>query len=78
MQKYQYDYKIPQNYAEVLEFSKHNNNYLLLSTTHLEMGMTKEYGVCQDKGPSNVEKNPFGFKKIQVHLISAVKHDRNS
>ena len=73
--KYMYGFKIPKNYNEAVELDVRNGNTKWQDSTDLEMSQLKDYKTFIDKGEFHASKIPKGYKKINMHLIYAVKHD---
>jgi hypothetical protein len=71
--KYMYGIEIPRNYDHGVRLDKLHDNDRWQSATKLEMGQLHEYDTFHDKGIGTTPGE--GFKKIQVHLVYAVKHD---
>ena len=71
--KYMYGYLIPQNYAQAVQIDKDNNNTKWQDCTKLELNQIDKYDTFVDKGPD--WRPPDDYKKINVHLVYAVKHD---
>ena len=70
---YMYGFQVPRNYEQALEFDRLNGNTRWADATALELGQVDEYETFKDIGKGG---NPGpGYKKINVHLVYAVKHD---
>jgi hypothetical protein len=63
----------PRNYEDWVRLDKLHGNDKWQKATKLEMGQLHECNAFQDKGVGTTPGE--GFKKIQVHLVCAVKHD---
>ena len=76
-----FDFLIPRNYIEALEFDKANNNSKWYDATKAELDSIHPYQVFQKHEKAQYDKQkkvinaPPGYQKITVHLISAVKYD---
>jgi hypothetical protein len=72
--KHMYGFKIPQGYEEAItRLDKLHGNDKWQSVTKLEMDQLHEYNTFHDKGTGTTPGEEF--KKIQVHLVYACKHD---
>ena len=72
---YQYGYEVPRTYQEALEIDKRNGNTKWQDAIKLEMIQLDEYNTFKDLGHKNTARVPGGYKKIQTHLVFAIKHD---
>ena len=73
--------KIPSNYEEAVKWDKSNGNTKWQDAVKLELQQIDEYNTFEDKGKAIYKGNdilnvPTGYKKIRVHIIYDVKHDR--
>ena len=71
--KYMYGYLVPQNYAQAVKIDEENGNTKWQDCTKLKLAQINEYDTFIDKGKD--WKAPADYKKINVHLVYAVKHD---
>jgi len=71
--KYMYGVQVPRNYHEAMELDRKNGNTLWRDSVELELGQVQEYKSFRDMG-KGYDPGP-GYKKINVHLVFAVKHD---
>jgi hypothetical protein len=73
--KYQYRFKVPKDYQHAVRLDEKAENTKWQDSTKLEMAQLDDYDKFkEDYGHSG--RPPNGYKKIRVHLIFAVKHDR--
>ena len=70
---YQYGYLVPRNYQQAVELDHANGNTKWQDAIKLELRQIDDYDTFEDKGTD--WKAPKEFKKINVHLVFAVKHD---
>ena len=70
---YMYGFQVPRNWEQAVELDKENGNTKWQDCTALEMAQIDEYEAFQDKG-KGFKPGP-DWKKINVHLVYAVKHD---
>jgi hypothetical protein len=73
--RYKFDYCIPCNYDEAMQFDLKNGNTLWREATDLEMLQLAEYDTFKDLGRKDTASPPTGYKKIRTHLIYDCKHD---
>ena len=71
--KYQYGFLVPNTYEQALQLDKENGNTKWQDCTLLELNQQAEYSTFRNKGRDWTPEQ--GFKKINVHLVYAVKHD---
>ena len=71
--KYQYGFLVPNTYEQALQLDKENGNTKWQDSTMLELNQQAEYNTFLNKGKDWTPEQ--GFKKINVHLVYAVKHD---
>jgi hypothetical protein len=71
--KYMYGFEIPMNYEDATRLNKFHGNDKWKTATKLEMDQLHDYDTFHDKGVGTTPGEEF--KKIQVHLVFAVKHD---
>ena len=71
--KYMYGYLVPNTYEQGLQLDKENGNTKWQDCTELEMNMMGDYTVFGNKGREWTPEP--GYKRINVHIIYAVKHD---
>jgi len=70
---YMYGFQVPRNHIEAMELDGMNGNSMWRDAEITELNQIDEYKSFIDKG---VGFNPGSdFKKIQVHMVYAVKHD---
>jgi hypothetical protein len=70
---YMYGFLVPRNYAQAIELDKENGNTKWQDCTDLELNQIDEYQTFIDKG-KGYKPGPE-YKRINVHLVYAVKHD---
>jgi hypothetical protein len=71
--RYMYGFKIPQDYSHAVILDLQNGHTKWQDSTVLKMEQLAAYDAFTDKG---IDGDPGkDFKKIQVHLVYAVKHD---
>jgi hypothetical protein len=68
-----YGYEVPRNYKQAMELDDKNGNTKWRDATKLELDQINEYDTFKDIGKGNHPGN--GYKRIDVHLVYAVKHD---
>jgi hypothetical protein len=71
--KYMYGYEFPRDYAHAVYLDEKNGNTRWQDATALELAQLDEYGTFKDMGA--LVMMPDSYKKINVHLVYAVKHD---
>ena len=69
---YMYGYQVPRNYQQAMELDRENGNDKWAQATKVEMAQIMEYEAFKDMGKGY---RPDGYKRINVHLVYAVKHD---
>ena len=80
-QTYMFEYLIPRNYMEAMQFDSENKNSKWYDAIKLEMESMLEYKVFKrwDKAIFDKHKKvtnpPKGYHRIKVHLVFAVKFD---
>ena len=70
---YMFGVLVPRNYQQAVEIDKENGNTKWQDCTSLELKQIDDYATFVDKGRGYIP-GP-GWKKINVHLVYAVKHD---
>ena len=70
----QFGYKVPRTPQEAIRFDEENKSTRWQDAMALEMSQLQEYQTFTDL--SKDAKAPEGFRKICVHFVFAVKHDR--
>jgi len=70
---YMYGYKVPRNYRQALEFDDENGNNKWRIATEVELAQIDEYDTFKDMGEGYHPGSDW--KRIDVHLVYAVKHD---
>ena len=73
--KYQYGFQVPVDYEDAIQLDKQNRNNRWEIAITLEMTQLNDYQTFIDMGKYKPGCIPPGFKKINVHLMFAVKHD---
>jgi hypothetical protein len=71
--KFQYELKIPSDYAHSIRLDERNGNTKWGASTILEFAQLAEYDTFTNLGIDGGP--PDDFKKIWVHLVYAVKHN---
>jgi len=71
--RFQFGVQVPRNHREAMELDTANGNTMWADAIKTEMDQLHEYDTFQDKGSGTTMG--AGWKKINVHLIFAVKHD---
>ena len=71
--KYMYGYLVPNTYEQAIELDRKNGNTKWQDAAALELKQMSDYTTFRNKGRNWSPDQ--GFKKINVHLIFAVKHD---
>ena len=80
-QTYMFEYLIPRNYMEAMQFDSENKNSKCYDAIKLEMESMLEYKVFKKWDKAILDKhkkvmNPHnGYHRIKVHLVFAVKFD---
>ena len=79
--RYKFGIQVPNSYPEAVELDKKNGNTMWQDATKLELSQIDEYQTFEDMGKAiykgkEVMNSPQGYKKIRVHLVFDVKHDR--
>jgi hypothetical protein len=72
--KFQYGLKIPRDYAHGIRLDERNGNTKWGASTILEFAQLAEYKTFTNLGIDG--RPPDDLKKIRVHLVYAIKHDR--
>ena len=70
---YMFGVEVPRNYEQAMELDRRNGNTLWADATALELGQIDDYETFKDLGEGGHPGQ--GYKKINVHLVYAVKHD---
>jgi hypothetical protein len=70
---YMFGYQVPRNHEQAMELDEENGNDKWRQSEIIELGQLDEYGTFQDKGKGYQPGKDY--KKINVHLVYAVKHD---
>ena len=70
---YMYGFLVPRNWAQAMHFDEDNGNDKWAKSVEVELGQVDEYETFLDKGVGY--KPGPEYKKINVHLVFAVKHD---
>ena len=70
---YMYGFLVPRNWAQAMRFDEDNGNDKWAKSVEVELGQVDEYETFLDKGVGY--KPGPEYKKINVHLVFAVKHD---
>ena len=71
--KYMFGYLVPRNHQHAMEIDAANGNNKWREAELIELGQIDEYNSFVDKGVGY--KPGPEYKKINVHLVYAVKHD---
>ena len=80
-QTYMFEYFIPRNYMEAMQFESENKNSKWYDAIKLEMECMSEYKVFKKGDKAIIDKHkkvrnpPKGYHRIKVHLVFAVKFD---
>ena len=80
-QTYMFEYLIPRNYLEAMQFDSENKNSKWYDTIKLEMESMLEYKVIKKWDKAILDKHkkvmnpPKGYHRTKVHLVFAVKFD---
>ena len=70
---YMFGYQVPRNHQQAMELDAENGNVKWRESEEKEVGQVMDYDTFIDMGKDF--KMPAGWKKINVHLVYAVKHD---
>jgi len=70
---YMYGFQVPRNHAQAMELDRENGNTRWRDAEIKELGQIDEYNTFKDMGPN--WKAPNDYKRINVHIVYAVKHD---
>ena len=70
---YMYGYKVPRNFQQVKDFDDKNGNRKWQITVELKLEQINEYNTFKDMGEGYDPGE--GCKRIDMHLVFAVKHD---
>ena len=68
-----YGYLVPRNYSQAMQFDEENGNDKWAKSCEVELGQIDDYDTFLDKG-KGYKPGP-DYKRINVHLVFAVKHD---
>ena len=72
---YMFGVKVPRNHQQAVKFDEENGNRLWQEAEEKEINQMFEYNVFDDRGHRSVAEAPEGYKKINLHLVYACKHD---
>jgi hypothetical protein len=75
--KYMYGQRVPRTFEEAMQFDRENGNHKWEEATKLELSQLFEYECFNDIGHKDSAMVPSDYKKIRLHLVYAVKHDRS-
>ena len=70
---YMFGYLVPRNHHQAMELDKENGNTKWQDSEILELGQVDDYKTFLDMGKGHIM--PKDWKKINVHMVYAVKHD---
>ena len=77
--RYQHGFQVPRDYGDAMRLDKENGNTHWQDAMDLESTQIHEYKVFRDTGKAKFHYGkvvtPYGFQKIRVHFVYAVKHD---
>ena len=77
--RYQHGFQVPKDYNDAMRLDKENGNTHWQDAMDLELTQIHEYKVFKDTGKAQFHNGkviiPYGFQKIRVHFVYAVKHD---
>ena len=72
--RYKYGYEVPRDHGDAMRLDIESGNTRWKTAEDIELAQIDEYETFDDKGPDG--KPPDGYKKIRVHMVYDVKHDR--
>ena len=77
--RYQHGFQVTKDYNDAIRLDKENSNTHWQDAMDLELTQIHEYKVFKDTGKAQFHNGkvvmPYGFQKIRVHFVYAVKHD---
>ena len=72
---WQYGHQVPRNHREAMELDRLNGNQKWADSEKLEKDQLLQYQTFNDLGHKSTCSPPPGYKKINLHLVYAVKFD---
>jgi hypothetical protein len=70
---YMFGFQVPRNHEQAMELDRKNGNTRWRDAENIELGQLDEYSTFDDKGKGYQPGSEY--KRINVHLVYAVKHD---
>ena len=72
---YMFGHQVPRNHEQAMELDRANGNDHWAVAEDKELKQLMEYETFIDKGKNPNRQDLAGYKKINLHLVYAVKHD---